>query len=108
MHNPEAPEFRGGKMRRRPRQQPHRIKRRNGKRGEEEQPGHVALVLAREPPTQSPEQQDYPKEQPYRQQYLPESSQIEILKSLHAEPHPPILQATVDTDIFASHTAEHD
>src|SRR5215475_6366779 len=78
MHNPEPPEFGGSKMRRGPRKQSYRVKRRNGESGEEEQPRHVALVVGRQRAVQSPEQQDYPKEQPDEHPYLPESSQIYI------------------------------
>ena len=96
------------KLRIRARQQADGVEGRNGKRGEEEQPRHVALVLRAPAPAQSAEQHHHPEHQPDGQQDLPEPAEIEILESLAPNQLQPRSNPAVDPGIFAGQAAEHD
>src|SRR5205814_9917438 len=84
--DPEAPELRGREVVARSRDQPDRIEGRDGTGGEEEEPGHVARMLAREPPSQDAPEHEYPADQPERQQDLPGAGQMQVPEALQAEP----------------------
>src|SRR4029450_1036471 len=88
MHDPEAPEVRGGEVRLRPGEQPDGIECRDRQGREEEEPRHVAHVLPPEPSAHRPEEHRNPEEEAYREQYLPKTPEIEVLKTLVAEPRP--------------------
>jgi hypothetical protein len=65
--DPESPEVRRREVRLGPGEQPDGIERRDRECGEEEQPRHVAHVLALQPPAHRPEQHRDPEEEAYRQ-----------------------------------------
>ena len=86
MHDPEPPEVGDREVAVRVGEKPHRIERRDGQRGEEEEPRHVAHVLAAQTLAKPAEQDRHPAEQPDREEHLPKPAEIEVLEALVAEP----------------------
>ena len=86
VHHPEAPELGGREVVAGAREQADRVERRDGAGGEEEQPGHVAPVLALQPHAQDAVEHEHPDEQADREQDLPEPGQVQVLEALEPEP----------------------
>ena len=107
--DPEAPELRGREVVAGARDQPDRVEGGDRAGGEEEQPGHVARVLAREPAAQDAPEHEHPDEEADREQDLPEPGEVEVLEALQAEPvRRRVLEHAVDAEVGADQRAEDD
>ena len=106
--DPEAPELVDREVLAGLRDQADRVEGRNGKRGHEEEPGHVARVLAAQTRAQHPPEHEHPDEQAEREQHLPHACQIEVLEALQAEPvRGCVTQQSVHAQERADQGAEH-
>src|SRR5215203_4672291 len=106
--DPEAPEVGGGEMRVGSGEKADRVERGDGESGEEEQPGHVAHVFAPQAAAHCSEEHDDPEEEAYREQYLPEAAEVQVLPALVAEPGPQVAYIAVDTEELPNHAPEDD
>ena len=105
--DPEPPELRNRERGVGPGQQPHGVERRDRQRGEEEQPGHVALRLPPKPGAEpAPDDRD-PDEQPGGQQALVDEREVEILPLL-GEQRTLGPRDAVDRQRLAGHGADDD
>src|SRR5215217_9343121 len=106
--DPEAPEVSRREVRFGPGEQPDGVERRDRQRREEEQPRHVAQVRATQPPAHRPKQHHDPKEEAYREQYLPEAAEVQVFEALVAEPGPQAARETKDPRPLPDEAPEHD
>ena len=101
MHHPEAPEISCREVRTGMCEQTNPVKRGNRQSRKEEEPGHIAHVVVVESPAKPTKQDSHPEKKADREQNLPESPQIEVLKPLVAKPEPGILEPSFDSGILA-------
>src|SRR5215217_6291060 len=106
--DPESPEVSRREVRFGPGEQPDGIERRYRQRREEEQPRHVAHVLAPQPPAHRPEQHHDPEEEAYREQDLPEAPEVEVLEALVTEPGPQAAREAEDPRPLPDEAPEDD
>ena len=106
--DPEAPEVGDREAVARAGEQADRVEGRDRQRGEEEQPGHVAHVLALEAPAQTAVEDRHPEEEPDHQQDLPEAAEVEVLEPLDAEDRAVLAEPAVDAAELADQAAEDD
>ena len=107
--DPEAPELGGREVVAGAGDQPDRVEGGDRAGGEEEQPRHVARVLARKAPAQhAPEHHD-PDDEADREQHLPEAREVEVLEALQPEPvRGRVLEHAVDAEERADQRPEDD
>ena len=109
VHDPEAPELGGGEVVAGAGDQPDGVERRDRARRQEEQPRHVARMLAGQAPAQDAPQHEHPEEEPDREQHLPQASEVEVLEALQAEPvRGGVLEHAVHAEVGADQRAEDD
>ena len=109
VHDPEAPELGDREVVAGAREQPDRVEAGDRERGQEEQPRHVAAVLAGQAPAQDPPEHEHPDEQADRQQHLPEPGEVEVLEPLEPEPvRRRVVEHAVDPEVRPDQRAEHD
>jgi hypothetical protein len=106
--DPEPPEIRRREVRLRSGEQPDGVERRDRKGGEEEQPRHVAHVLAPQPPAHRPKQHHDPEKEAYGEQDLPEATEVQVLEALVAEPGPKVARESEDPRPLPDEAPEDD
>ena len=62
-----------------------------------EQPGHVTEAFTAEPAVEAAVEDYHPEDQALREQNLPETAEVQILKALVSEPSPCAVQPAADT-----------
>jgi hypothetical protein len=108
VHDPEAPELGRREIVTSAGDQPDGVERRDRAGGQEEQPRHVARVVAGQAPAQDAPQHDHPHDQPDGQQDLPQPREIQVLEALEPEPvGRRVPKHTMDAEVGADERPEH-